>query len=448
MVKRLFKRKKRKKTKAEVRMGLRKEFLAKAQELEKTLSASGDPESNLTALANLIRDFLREFFNIKYQPTNQELISELEKRKLKKGISKEVVRFLQGLTMMRYSPTRNITTQVVKKKIGIFMVLIDTVYEAISEENAKKEKKQLPLIAKPKEIFRNFTAGAEIVGRWSKHGWELASRRLAEFGFQTSKVGAEYVMEQLAKGYDALEDEKLRQAEKCLERIERKLESFTLEDQKVVEAELMAFKRELSFSIVKPRPNVPLSSIPDVAKSKAKPQEKAERPTDEALDVKELERFVRLALSQKVSSSVIRRRLLQNGWSAFRINKVFRKFSVTEKPEDIGEEEADELELFVQQAVKNNIPPAIIRKKLLKDGWPASKIDAALSRFSSTKGKKGKKKTKTELNKKSSGDDLEQFILQAMKKKILPVIIKKKLLKDGWPSSKVNTTIKKCSSKA
>ncbi|GAG49924.1 unnamed protein product, partial [marine sediment metagenome] len=233
-----------------------------------------------------------------------------------------------------------VTTQIVKKKIGIFMVLMDTVYEATSKEKAKKEKKQPGIIAKPKEIFRNFTAGAEIVGKWSKHGWELASQRLSELGFQTSKVGAEFVMEQLARGYDALEDEKVRQAEKCLERIERKLESFTLEDQKAVEAEITAFKRELSLSIEKPRPKVPISSIPEAVKPK--PKEKAELPTEEELDVEELERFVRLALSQKVSPSLIRRRLLQNGWSAPQINKAFSKFSVTEKAGEQEEEpEAD-----------------------------------------------------------------------------------------------------------
>lgn len=442
MVRRLFKRKKRKKTKTEVRMDLRKEFLAKAQELERKLSASGDPESNLTALSELVREFLREFFNIKYQPTNEELIKELEKKKLKKGVSEEVVRFLQNLTTLRYSPTRSVTTQTVKKKIGIFMVLMDTVYEATSEEKAKKEKQQPGIIAKPKEIFNNFIAGAEIVGKWSKHGWELASQRFAGLGFQTSKAGAEFVMEQLAKGYDALEDEKVKQAEKCLERIERKLESFTLEDQKAVEAELTAFKRELSLYIEKPRPKVPISSIPEAARPKPRPEEKAELPTEEELDVEELERFVRLALSQKVSPALIRRRLLQNGWPASEITRVFRKFSVTEKPEEKDEEpEADELELFVQQAMKNNIPTAAIRKRLLRDGWPALRIEKAFSRFSAAK--KTKAKGKSSSKKENPGDDLEQFVQQAMKKKIPAAIIKKRLVKDGWPSSKVSKAIKK-----
>lgn len=446
----MFWRKKRKKSKKEAQMDLRKEFLSKAQELERKLSTSDSPESSLTGLSGLMKDFLREFFAIKYQPTNEELIAELEKKKLKKGVSQEVVRFLEDLTILRYSPTRSITSQTVKKKIGIFMVLVDTIFEATSEERAKKEKKQPPIIAKQKEIFRNFVAGAQIVGKWSRHGLELASQRLSQLGFQTQKAGAEYVMEQLAKGYDALEDEKVKQAERCLERIEKKLETFTLEDQKAVEAEITAFKRELSLYIEKPRLKIPLSSMPEAARPKARPEEKAELPTEDELDAEELERFVRLALSQSVSPPLIRERLLQNGWPASQINLVFRRFSVTEKQRKLegepeAEEDADEIGLFIRRAMNNSIPLPVIRERLLEDGWPASRVDKAFSRFSDSDNPEEKRKAKMNSGENAGGGGMEIFVKQAMKKRIPLNSIKKQLLQNGWPVTAVDRAIEKYS---
>ncbi len=444
----MFWQKKRKKSKKDAQMDLRKGFLAKAQELERKLSTSDTPDSSLTGLSELMRDFLREFFAIKYQPTNEELIAELEKKKLKKGVSQEVVRFLEDLTILRYSPTRSITSQTVKKKIGIFMVLVDTIFEATSEERAKKEKKQPPIIAKPKEIFQNFVAGAQIVGRWSRHGLELASQRLSQFGFQGQKAGAEYVMEQLARGYDALEDEKVRQAERCLGRIEKKLELFTLEDQKAVEREITAFKRELSLYIEKPRLKIPLSSAPGVARPKARPE--AELPTGDELDAEELERFVRLALSQNVSPPLIRERLLQNGWPALQINLVFRRFSVAEKQREAegepgAEEDADEIGLFIRRAMDNSIPLLVIRERLLEDGWPASRVDKAFSRFSDSGKPEAKSKAKAKRNsgENAGGGGMEMFVKQAMKKGIPLNSIRKQLLQNGWPVTEVDKVIAK-----
>ncbi len=453
MVGKLFGRKKRKKSKKEAQMDLRKGFLAKAQELERKLSTSDSPDSSLTGLSELMRDFLKEFFAIKYQPTNEELIAELEKKKLKKGVSQEVVRFLEDLTILRYSPTRSITSQTVKKKIGIFMVLVDTIFEATSEERAKKEKKQPPIIAKPKEIFQNFIAGAQIVGRWSRHGLDLASQRLTKFGFMASKAGgAEYVMEQLARGYDALEDEKVRQAERCLERIEKKLETFTLEDQKAVEGEITAFKRELSLYIEKPRLKIPLSSAPEAARPKARPEEEAGLPTGEELDAEELERFVRLALGQNVSPPLIRERLLQNGWPAPQISLVFRRFSVAEKqreaegePEAEEGEDTDEIRLFIRRAMDNSIPLPVIRERLLEDGWPASRVDRAFSSGSGKPQFKRKAKAKPGSGEGAGGDDMEMFVKQAMKKRIPLNSIKKQLLENGWPVTDVDKVIGKFS---
>lgn len=450
------KRKKRKKSKKEVQMDLRKEFLAKAQGIERELSTSDNPDSSLTELSELMKDFLREFFAIKYQPTNEELIAELEKKKLKKGVSQEVVRFLEDLTILRYSPTRSITSQTVKKKIGIFMVLVDTIFEATREERAKKEKKQPPLIAKPKEIFQNFVAGAQIVGRWSRHGLELASQRLSQIGVMPPKVGAEYVMEQLARGYDALEDEKVRQAERCLERIEKKLVAFTLEDQKAVEREITAFKRELSLYVEKPRLKIPLSSAPEAARPKARPEEKVELPTGGEIDAEELERFVRLALGQNVSPPLIRERLLQNGWPASQINLVFRRFSIAEKqretegePEAEEGEDADEMRLFIKRAMDNNIPLPVIRERLLEDGWPASLVDRAFTSFSDSGKPKARRKVRAKAKPGSGegagGGEMEKFIKQAMKRGIPLNSIRKQLLRNGWPAAEVDKATRRFS---
>ncbi len=328
------KKKKRAGSRKDVRRELRTEYLAKVQALEKELSASDDPEHQFTLLADLSRDFFREFFLIRYEPTNEELIQELHKKQLKKSVKTAVEKFLTEMTTLRYASASSITKKVVQRDIEEFRLVIDKVYEDVVQVSVKKGKKKLPLVTLPADTARDFVAGVKILGKWAQLGFHVGAKFLAPKHFRNPEEEMENVMELLADSYELLEDGNVKKTEKHLQKIEKKLNTFTLEERKVVENEVTALKREIAFTKEKDAPQikVPLSSNPEPVAAKPPEPETGGKLEDvpgmkmPERDEDELENFIRLAIEHNIEKNAIRERLLENGWPTKQVDKALDRF--------------------------------------------------------------------------------------------------------------------------
>lgn len=314
----------------EVRRRLRKEYLAKAQELGKALSASESEEAEeqfLALSAEVIR-FFREFFVIRYEPTNEELIEEMHSKRLKEDVRKDVEAFLREMSALKYAQKRDHTRKAVREHIDAFVALIDRVYEAVMHVRVEREKRRHSLIAGPREAVRNFSAGLSLIARWARHGGQLVARRVVPGRFLPPEMAVEEVMELLADSYETLEDGKLARAERNLRRIEKRLDSFTLDDRKSVEGELAVFRRELSFAKEKqerPHLDVPQSSMPEPPRKDldVEPAEGKEAEAGEGTE--DIEQFIRVAREHDIAPEHIRQKLLENGWPEYLVDRCLRR---------------------------------------------------------------------------------------------------------------------------
>ncbi len=319
----------------EVRRSLRKEYLAKAQELGKAVSSSKteEAEEQFLALSGEVIRFFREFFVIRYEPTNEELIEEMHSKRLKEDVRKDVEAFLREMSSLKYSQKRDLTRKVVREHIDAFVALIDRVYEAVMHVRLEREKKRHSLIAGPREAVRNFSAGLSLIARWARHGGQLVVRRVVPGRFLPPEMAVEEVMGLLADSYEALEDGRLARAEKNLSRIEKRLSSFTLDDRKSVEGELAVFRRELAFAKEqkeRPHLDVPESSMPEPPKGdlELEPAEGEEAEAAAGADegTEDIEQFIRVAREHDIAPDHIRQKLLENGWPEYLVDRTLRRF--------------------------------------------------------------------------------------------------------------------------
>ena len=332
----VFKRRPRKVSPHERRRKLRTEYLEKARQLKERLSSREHPETHFKELVQLSRDFFHDFFQLRYEPTNQELIAELQKRKLKEEIRKPIVEHLEHLTSLSYSPEQNITTKGVEDALDQLIPLIDAVYEAAMGVAPKKAGMRL----NPLEPIRDLWAGFAVIWGWGKLALTSVGKGLTPSRMRSPEDRVAFIMEELTRGYGAIEARDMRKAERSLERIMNELEHLSLDELSEVETEVKTFRLEVRRAFEEHRPLVPESSVPEAgqraprAEAHAEPapapeehmtEEHMKEPAEE--DV--LERFVRLALEHRIEPPHIRKRLLENGWSEHEVDEVFRRLSLS-----------------------------------------------------------------------------------------------------------------------